>query len=292
MSHRSRHGGRHELGQNFLVHRPTIDRIVTLVASTAGPILEIGAGDGALTRPLTGLGRSVTAIEIDEHRVRMLRRRVPRATVVQGDAVTELTALTRSLDRPVVVGNLPYHLTTPILRRLLTERRWQHAVLLTQWEVARKRAGVGGSTMLTAQTTPWFVFELHGRVPAHGFRPVPSVDGGLLSITRRGSPLVDPAHRRRYEAFVRALFTGRGRGLESIVATWTGWSRSTARRALDRARIRSGSLPRDLDPHQWAQLWEVVGTRPDKVGEPGRSRIRVDGGTTVERRRRCRPNDQ
>ncbi|WP_197319463.1 23S ribosomal RNA methyltransferase Erm [Saccharomonospora sp. NB11] len=258
MRHRSRHGGRHELGQNFLVHRPTIDRIVTLVAATRGPVLEIGAGDGALTRPLTRLGRSVTALEIDEHRVRALRRRVPRATVVQTDAVA---ALARGVDQPVVVGNLPYHLTTPILRRLLTARGWEHAVLLTQWEVARKRAGVGGGTMLTAQSAPWFVFELHGRVPAHGFRPVPSVDGGLLAITRRGSPLIDPARRRPYETFVRAMFTGRGRGMEAIVSGWTGWSAATTRRVLGRARIRSHHLPRDLDAHQWAALWDAVSSR-------------------------------
>ncbi len=252
MRNRSRHGGRHELGQNFLVHRPTIDRIVALVADTAGPILEIGAGDGALTGPLAGLGRRLTALEIDEHRVRLLRRRVPSATVVQGDA------LTRPLDHPVIVGNVPYHITTPIMRRLLATGRWQHAILLTQWEVARKRAGVGGSTMLTAQTAPWFTFELHGRVPARGFRPVPSVDGGLLAITRRGSPLVDREHRRGYEAFVRAVFTGRGRGLEAIVRSHTGWSTATTRRALDRARIGARSLPRDLDAHQWAALWEAV----------------------------------
>lgn len=257
MRNRSRHGGRHELGQNFLVHRPTIDRIVALVADTTGPILEIGAGDGALTGPLAGLGRRLTALEIDEHRVRLLRRRVPRATVVQGDA------LTRPFDHPVVVGNVPYHITTPIMRRLLAANRWQHAVLLTQWEVARKRAGVGGSTMLTAQTAPWFVFELHGRVPARGFRPVPSVDGGLLAITRRGSPLVEPEHRRRYEAFVRAVFTGRGNGLEAIVQSYTGWSTSTTRHALDRARTAARSLPRDLDAYQWAALWEAVMSQQD-----------------------------
>ena len=182
---RSIHGGRHELGQNFLIHRPTIRRIVDLVAATGGPILEIGAGDGALTAPLAALGRELTAIEIDEHRVRTLRQRLPKVRVEHADA------LRHPLDHPVLVGNVPYHLTTPILRRLLARSGWRHAILLTQWEVARKRAGVGGATMMTAQSAPWFEFALHGRVPAQHFRPLPSVDGGILSITRRASPLVD-----------------------------------------------------------------------------------------------------
>lgn len=239
---RSIHGGRHELGQNFLHHAPTIDRIVRLVRATDGPILEIGAGDGALTRQLATLGRDVRAVDLDEHRVRRLRRRLPSVSVVHGDA------LRIPLDRPVVVGNLPFHLTTPILRRLLTDGSWTAAVLLTQWEVARKRAGVGGRTMLTAQTAPWFDFTLHGRVPADGFRPKPGVDGGLLTIVRRREPLVDPADRAGYEQFVRAVFTGRGRGIGEILP-------KSRRATMKSAGIPPSALPRDLTPRQWAALW-------------------------------------
>ncbi len=240
---RSVHGGRHELGQNFLHHRPTIDRIVRLVRATDGPILEIGAGDGAITRQLATLGRDVRAVDLDEHRVHRLRRRLPSVSVVHGDA------LRVPLDRPVVVGNLPFHLTTPILRRLLTDGRWADAVLLTQWEVARKRAGVGGRTMLTAQTVPWFDFTLHGRVPADAFRPKPGVDGGLLTISRRPGPLVDPAERAAYERFVRQAFTGRGRGIEQILGAGP-W-----RARLRAAGVPPSALPRDLTPDQWAALW-------------------------------------
>ena len=84
---RSVHGGRHELGQNFLIHRPTIHAIVDLVASTEGTILEIGAGDGALTTPLARLGRPLVAIDIDEHRVNTLRRRLPNVRVQHADAL-------------------------------------------------------------------------------------------------------------------------------------------------------------------------------------------------------------
>src|SRR5699024_42217 len=83
---RSALGGRHELGQNFLVHTPTINRITRLVARTEGAILEIGAGDGALTRSLATLDRPLTAIDIDEHRVQWLRRALPRVDVQHADA--------------------------------------------------------------------------------------------------------------------------------------------------------------------------------------------------------------
>ncbi|WJZ68612.1 23S ribosomal RNA methyltransferase Erm [Kocuria rosea] len=246
---RSLHGGRHELGQNFLAHQPTIDHIVALVANTSGPILEIGAGDGAVTRSIAALGRATTAIDIDEHRVRRLQRALPEVRVEHADA------LRYPLHVPVVVGNIPFHLTTPILRRLFAEPHWRHAVLLVQWEVARKRAGVGGRTMMTAQTAPWFEFELCGRVPAWCFSPRPSVDGGVLSITRRGSPLVPAGERHRYENFVRAVFTGSGGTLVRIIQRATRSDARVVRRTMEQARIRADILPRDLNPTQWAALW-------------------------------------
>src|SRR5699024_1296177 len=83
--------------------------------------------------------------------------------------------------RHVLVGNLPFELTTAVLRRILHAPGWQQAVLMTQWEVARRRAAVGGATMMTAQWWPWFEFSLVERVPAAAFTPRPSVDGGLLT---------------------------------------------------------------------------------------------------------------
>ncbi|MBP3977451.1 rRNA adenine dimethyltransferase family protein [Microbacterium sp. BLY] len=247
------HGGRHELGQNFLTHRPTIGRIIHLVDRTTGSILELGAGDGALTRPLARLGRPLTAIDIDEHRIRRLRPALPGVRLEIADATRH------PLTTDVVVGNVPYHLTTPILRRLLSHGSWRDAVLLTQWEVARKRAGVGGGTLMTAQSAPWFSFSLEGRVPAWGFSPRPSVDGGLLTIARRDAPLVAVGERRAYEAFVRSVFQAGGSGLPGVVARACRIDRRRAQRALAAVGANGCRLPRDLQPSHWAGLWDRVG---------------------------------
>jgi len=251
---RSTYGGRHELGQNFLTHNPTIAKITSLVAASDGPILELGAGGGALTKPLARLGRPLTAIDLDEHRVAALQRSLENITVVHADA------LSYPLTAPVVVGNIPFHLTTPILRRILSSGTWGQAVLLTQWEVARKRCGVGGSTMLTAQVAPWFTFELHGRVPSWGFRPRPSVDGGIMRIVRRNTPLIPPEQRRNYERFVRAVFTGRGASLERILQRSSNAERGLIRLALGQAEVPARALPRELTPDQWALIWRQVGS--------------------------------
>jgi 23S rRNA (adenine-N6)-dimethyltransferase len=248
-------GGRHELGQNFLADPRVIAAVLALVDGTRGPIVEIGPGDGALTIPLGRTGRPVTAVELDPRRARRLAGRAgPNVTVVHGDALRfRLPRVPHT-----VVGNVPFHLTTAILRRLLAAADWEHAVLLVQWEAARRRAGVGGATLLTASWWPWYVFELHSRVPARAFRPVPAVDGGLLAISRRERPLV--ADREPYQRFVKEVFAGRGCFLGEILPRTGRIDRPAALRWMRGEGIGTCALPKDLTARQWASLWHAVRT--------------------------------
>ncbi|MGO2110215.1 MAG: 23S ribosomal RNA methyltransferase Erm [Pseudoclavibacter sp.] len=247
------HGGRHEHGQNFLSDAAIIRRMISQVARTRGHVVEIGPGRGALTTELARLGRPVTAVEIDPGLARRLERDFGTDIRVVNDDFVRW----RSPAAPhVVVGNLPFHLTTAMLRKLLRTPSCTHAVLLVQWEVARRRAGVGGITMMTAQWWPWVTFELHGRVPAAAFSPRPAVDGGLLTITRRPDPLVPDGSGDDYRAFVHAVFQGRGRGLAEIVRRAVPPHRLGRVDAwLARERVGRGHLPRDLDAEQWAGLF-------------------------------------
>jgi 23S rRNA (adenine-N6)-dimethyltransferase len=143
-----------------------------------------------------------------------------------------------------------------VLRRLFTLTGWQRAVLITQWEVARKRAGVGGATLLTAQWWPWFSPRLDRRVPAAAFRPRPSVDAGLLVIDRRTAPLLPLSEQRRYQRFATAVFNGRGRGLHEIL-TRQGLARDDVRRWAREHGVRPGALPRDLDARAWVGAFRL-----------------------------------
>lgn len=244
----SPHHGRHELGQNFLCDRRVVADIVEIVSRTTGPIVEVGAGDGALTVPLQRLGRRLTAIEIDGQRAKRLAGRTSAEVVT-----TDFLRFRLPRTPHVVVGNLPFHLTTAMLRHLLHSPGWTDAVLLVQWEVARRRAGVGGATMMTAQWWPWFEFHLARKVSAAAFRPRPAVDAGLLTMTRRTEPLVDGADRRRYQALVHQVFTGRGRGMAQIIG------RRVPRHWLRHHAINPSALPKDLTAAQWAALFATAG---------------------------------
>jgi 23S rRNA (adenine-N6)-dimethyltransferase len=239
-------GGRHELGQNLLVDRRVVARIAALVPP--GPVLELGAGAGALTRQLAVRAGDVTAVELDPGRVAGLRRALGRRVrVVHADM------LRFRLDGvPNVVSNVPFGITTPVLRHLLGQRAWTTAVLLLQWEVARKRAAVGGTTLLTASWWPWYEFDLAGRVPASAFRPRPSVDGGILVIRRRAVPLVPPAERAAYQRLVREAFRG-DRLLPAIRRMLPAAHRRRATQDLTR-----WTRPSELKANAWAALYESV----------------------------------
>lgn len=249
-------GGRHEHGQNFLTDKATIDLLVRLVAKTQGPIVEIGPGGGALTIGLQDLQRPLTAIEIDAKHVRRLRPRLTSdVRLVQGDFLRWRLPGTQH----VLTGNLPFHQTTAMLRKVLHAPGWTDAVLLVQWEVARRRAGVGGSSMMTAQWWPWVEFAVEGRVPSSAFAPTPGVDGGVLVMTRRTEPLLGPEDHKSYREFVHAVFTGRGKGLAAILSLIVGQRGRKAMKAwLARERIEPTALPKDLSARQWASLFALA----------------------------------
>lgn len=244
--------GPHELGQNLLADPAVAADVVGLLAGRTLPLVEWAAGDGALTRPLASLGRPVEAVEIDPRRVHRLRRAVgAHVAVTEGDIL-------RHAPPPVphdVVANLPFHLTTPALRRLLALPHWRRAVLVLQWEVARKRAGVGGATQLTAQWWPWFTFTLHRRIPAAAFVPRPSVDAGLLVADRRPAPLVDG--RADYQRWVRAVFTGPGRGVPEILARAGGLPPRAAAAWCREQGLTDRHLPRHLHAEQWVAAYRL-----------------------------------
>lgn len=284
------HDGRHEHGQNHLTDPRAIARFIDAVRETSGPILEIGPGGGALTLDLQGLARPLTAVEIDERRVRALRRQVdPRVRIVHGDILRH-----RLPDEPhVVVGNLPFHLTTAILRKLLHAPGWTEAVLVVQWEVARRRAAVGGSSMMTAQWWPWVDFGVRARIPARAFDPVPGADAGLLALERRATPLVDIRRQTAYRDFVHRVFTGRGRGIEAVLAGVVGSGRRPAvRQWLAREGIAAQALPKELTAVQWADLFVELGPvgAARQVSSGGRSRS--TSGRARGRSRRQRPTSR
>jgi 23S rRNA (adenine-N6)-dimethyltransferase len=203
---------RRELGQNFLKDKRFARRIVA--ESGVGKddlVVELGAGGGMLTSQLARVVREVVAVECDPYWAMHLRERFSdedNVRVVQGDALT-----VRLPKEPfVVVANIPFNATTPILHRLLdapTAPLWS-AHLLVQKQVALKDARCTPTTLKTLNWSPWYAFSAGLELPADAFHPKPEVDACLMVAAKRGPPLVAPEHRHLFRAFVRRAFVGQG----------------------------------------------------------------------------------
>lgn len=136
-------------------------------------MLDLGAGHGAVTAALVAAGAHVVAVEIDRRAVAVLRERFDGVRVVEADLLT--VALPRRPYR--VVANLPFATTTATLRRLLDPR----GHLLSADLVLQKGAAIGWSQRRVRR----FDLRLGPTIPAHRFRPMPSVDAAVLTISRR-----------------------------------------------------------------------------------------------------------
>ncbi len=201
---------RRRLGQNFL--RPDLaDALVAQAAFETGElVVEIGAGRGACTFALARRGVKVIALEKDPHWAELLRREVRRRGVENVSVVCCDVRGHRMPRRPFrAVGSLPFGATTAILRHLLDDpdSGLSRADFVVQLEVARKRAAVPPTTMLSTAWAPWWSFEISRRIPAGAFRPVPSVDAAVLRITRRVPPLLPLLMANAYADFVRSQWS-------------------------------------------------------------------------------------
>lgn len=219
---------RRRLGQNFL--KPEVAKALVTGASfqATDVVVEIGAGLGNCTFALAREVDEVVAIEADPFLAGQLRQEVERlgATNVR---VLHLDALRyRFRTRPFrVFGSLPFAATTALMRRLFDDpnEALVRADLVVQWDVARKRAAVPPTTLLSTIWAPWWEFYLGQRIPANAFRPVPSVDAALLRVTRRTPPLLPLELAAGYSEFVREEWsavnrqTGRMRGVNPLRPT-------------------------------------------------------------------------
>lgn len=248
-----RPSGQHRLRSNQLARE--------IVAQAGiGPkdfVVDIGAGTGRLTDPLASSAARVVAIELDPGFVAILRRRFrarPEIAIVEGDVLR--VPLPRGPFR--AFGNIPFGLTTPILRRLLDDpvAALVRADLIVQYDVARKRSSVWPSDLVSLGWLPWWEFHLGRHLPAGAFKPAPTVDAGLLSITKRRRPLIPPELRPDYVALVRAAFRRADlplhRSLHGRVPE-RAWKRTARERGIGlRAKVR------DLDVFDWTALFLLL----------------------------------
>lgn len=200
---------RKRFGQNFLVNRAHLDRIVDLAALTPDMnVVEVGPGPGALTAALLSRDVRLTSVELDRDLADHLRRVFgddPCFTLYEGDALKVPLDELLVDDETRVVANLPYNVATPILLRLVDHTTSpKRLVLMFQKEVAdRICASVGSraSGWMTVALAARYTARIGLRLPPGAFLPPPKIDSAVIVLDRRETPLCT----RDEETLIRAL---------------------------------------------------------------------------------------
>lgn len=255
------------LGQRFLVDRSVLAAIVQAAELGAtDDVLEIGPGPGVLTRELAERARSVTAVEVDERMVRVLRETLavhPNARVVHADALAvDLFALGPPPTR--IVANLPYQITSPLVMRFLGDpRRPPLVVVLVQEEVARRMAadesGARERGFLSIFVQSFCDARIVRRVPPQAFRPAPRVRSAVVAMRTHERPAFAPLAQEPFLRLVSDAFRHRRKQLRSALGHSAGVPRDRAQAALDACAIDATRRPEELSIAEWVALATALG---------------------------------
>jgi 16S rRNA (adenine1518-N6/adenine1519-N6)-dimethyltransferase len=233
---------RKRYGQNFLIDAAAARRIAECAlegAPARSPVLEIGAGTGALTVALLARGAELTAIEIDSALVGLLRSRadLAAARIVEADALTFDYGAWSQNGRWRAVGNLPYNIATPLILRLIEmERGPESLTVMVQKDVAQ-RLGAAPATAAYGSLSVAVQFAMHVETEftlrPRAFYPPPKVDSSVVRLVRRAAPAVRVGNLALFWKVVRGAFAYRRKTLPNTLALALGLERAQIVRALE-----------------------------------------------------------
>ena len=257
---------RHSKSQNFLADPDVLQAILDLADPQPGErILEIGPGLGILTGGLLDAGASVTAIEIDRGLAGYLRERFSGAiagsalNLIEGDALdVDLPGL---LPPPYkVVANLPYHITSPTLHRLLGGSPLaDRIVLMLQAEVADRIAALPGRMSYLSVFVQYHAeVRVALRVPAAAFEPAPNVQSAVVVLEPRPAP-ADPGDEDELWRLVQAGFRERRKMLRNVLGRQLPFDQARVDAALAAAGIAGDRRPQTLSVGEWIDLRAAIG---------------------------------
>ncbi len=219
-----RHGIRlkKSLGQHFLVDGNILRRIAeTIWNQGRDHLVEVGAGVGTLTQLIAPRAARLWAVEVDGRLIPLLRERLapwPQVEVIQADFLAlELAELGREL---LVVGNLPYRITSGVLLKLIRERQVvSGGVFLVQEEVAAKLVAPPGhaASRLGIHLRAYYEVEIVRRVPRTAFFPRPEVDSALIVLGKLPAPRIS-SPPDAFERTLALVFSGRRKTLRRALA--------------------------------------------------------------------------
>jgi 16S rRNA (adenine1518-N6/adenine1519-N6)-dimethyltransferase len=268
------------LGQHFLADPNILGKLIE--AADLDPdavVLEIGPGLGMLSRQLVQAAGWVIAVELDEAMVTVLREElghVSNLEVVQGDILQlDPAVLVRSRKLPearlasayTVVANLPYYITSAVIRHMLeADPPPRRMVLTVQREVAKRMvAGPGDMSLLAVSVQFYGQPRIVARIPAGAFIPPPKVDSAVVRVDTYNVPPIDVPDVESFFRIVRAGFGQKRKQLKNALSGGLGLSSAEVIAAMEEAGVESARRAQSLTLNEWARLAREFGSRLSKA---------------------------
>jgi 16S rRNA (adenine1518-N6/adenine1519-N6)-dimethyltransferase len=248
------------LGQNFLEDDQALQKIVA--AADLKPkeaVLEIGPGLGSLTRYLAISARSVTAIELDRKLFPALESVLApykNIQLIQGDILKTNPADLVSETGYVVVANIPYNITSAVIRHLLeAELKPSRVVLTVQKEVAERICATPGKMSLLALSVQVYGKPVLGElIPSEAFYPQPKVDSAVLCIGLYPQPVIPTDKLDIFFTIIKAGFSQKRKTLRNALSGGLRIAPAEAEKMLHDADIDPKRRAETLSLEEWGRL--------------------------------------
>jgi len=248
------------LGQNFLTDSNILEKITRIAEiSDQDTVLEIGAGLGHLTAQLAKSAYRVVAVELDERFIPVLEENLAEfenIKIIQGDILSFKTGDLVQEDNYLVVANIPYYITSRIIRNLLeSELKPSRIILTIQHEVAQRVcAKTGKMSLLSLSVLMYGEPSLEARIPAGAFYPAPKVDSAVVLVNLYPEPLLDEKGRERFFRMIKAGFLHKRKTLRNSLSKGLAWSPAQVENLLLSVGIDPQRRAETLSMDEWLEL--------------------------------------
>lgn len=247
------------LGQHFLIDAESVDAIIDAAEITpADTVLEVGPGLGVMTDQLAKTGVQVVAVETDHNLVELLRRRLPDNVTVEEADIMKFNLADLPADYKVV-ANVPYYITSPIIRLLMESKNPPtQSVLLIQKEVAERIAAKPGSMSILALSVQYYAdVELVVDVPRDRFYPIPNVDSTVIKLVKKSQPAFE-ADTSKLFRLIKAGFGEKRKQLRNSLSGGLQMTSEQAAGLIEQAGLKETARAQELSLEQWKSLYDVI----------------------------------
>ncbi len=251
---------RKSLGQNFLHDPNMLDKIVSIADLTKNDlVLEVGPGTGLLTERIAQAAKELTSIEVDERLQPLLAEIVaqhPNLSIRYQDILTLDVNKLYAGQPYIVVANLPYYITSAIIRHLLeSDHRPSRMVLTMQMEVAERMIAKPDDMSILSVSVQFFGRpQIAARLKPSVFWPRPEVDSAVVRIDTYDQPVVDVPDTKTFFRVVRAGFGQKRKQLKNALSSGLSLDTEKSNALFDVSKIDSRRRAETLNLEEWASL--------------------------------------